>query len=139
MRRNPEAQRRAAERRRRENEAERLREVVPELRRFSLVIEESCVSGVTDSVTHIRRIVIERAPALFDIPCCDRYCTDGGHNITAHVMRALRAGRTRFEGSDLCAGTLKTGECSRELRYVGEAVYERQKQQATGNLQLVPA
>ncbi len=124
MRRNPEAQRRAAERRRRENDAERLREVVPELRSLSLVIEESCVNGVADAVTHIRRIVIERAPALFDLPCCDRHCKDGGHDITAHVMRALRQGRTRFEGADSCGGTLKVGECTRELRYMGEATYE---------------
>ncbi len=139
MRRNLEAQRRAAERRRRENEAERLREVVPELHSLSLVIEESCVRGVADAVTHIRRIVLERAPALFDLPCCDRHCTGGGHNITAQVMRALRDGRTRFEGSNLCGGTLKTGECSRELRYVGEAVYKLQQLPAANDLQLVPA
>jgi len=138
MRRNPEAQRRVAERRRRENEAERLREVVPELRSLSLIVEESCVKGVADAVTHIRRVVIARAPALFDLPCCDRHCTGGGHDITAHVMRALREGRTRFEGSDRCGGTLKTGECTRELRYVGEASYELQLQ-ATSDLELVPA
>lgn len=75
-------------------------------------------------VTHKRRVVVERAPALFELPCQDSSCKDGGHDITRDVMRALQDGSTQFQGEDLCRGQVGQAECRRVLSYVGIATYK---------------
>lgn len=118
-----EAALRAAERRQREDSAPRIRAVLPKLASLRLEIDErTAVSGVSAS-SHIRRIVVESAPAVFLIACGESACRDGGHDITEPVMRALRGGQTRFEGDDACRGSLGTGYCSRTLHYVGVATF----------------
>ena len=57
----PEAQR-FAERRKREDEAPKLSGAVPDLRSLQIEIEERTPVG---KVKHIRRILVDRAPALF--------------------------------------------------------------------------
>lgn len=54
--RNLEAAQRAAERRRRENEAPRLQELVPELETLRFEIEEHRAGIVLPESTHIRRV-----------------------------------------------------------------------------------
>src|SRR6266849_2479094 len=76
-RRNSVAAQRFAERRRREEDAPRLCDQVPNLVSLKLEIEER--SGVT-GVKHIRRVVVDRAPALFLVPCGDSKCADGEHD-----------------------------------------------------------
>jgi hypothetical protein len=119
-----EAAQRSAERRLREDAAPRIRTVLPKLASLRPAIaERTSASGLAGS-SHIRRIVVENAPAMFLVACGDSACRDGGHDITEPVMRALRSGQTRFEGDDGCRGSLGSGYCSRTLHYVGTATYE---------------
>jgi hypothetical protein len=113
-----------AERRRREDEAPRLIAEIPNLRSLRLDVDEHNRDGIVSTEpAHIRRIVVDSAPALFFLPCGDARCKDGGHDITRSVMQALRAGETRFEGEDECGGSQGSGQCGRILRYVGSATF----------------
>jgi hypothetical protein len=122
-RRNPEAQQRAAERRRREDDALRLRAEVPFLSSLRLQLEERRGGEVIPETAHIRRIVVESAPALFLVPCGDSTCKEGGHDLTARLMERLRAKTEQFEGEDTCRGQTPTGGCPRLLRYTATATY----------------
>lgn len=112
---------RFAERRRREDDAPRLHEQVPNLVSLQLDIEDR--SGVAEGSAHTRRVVVDRAPALFLLPCGDPRCVDGEHDLTTTVMRALRSQETSFRGDDECRGSLGLGVCSRVLRFEAVAVY----------------
>jgi len=109
----PQAER-FAERRRREDEAPRLREQVPDLTRLQLNIEER--TGVGGN-THRRRVVIDSAPALFLVPCGDPRCVDGGHDLTTPVMQALRSRKKLLHGEDPCNGSVGPSTCSRVLHF----------------------
>jgi hypothetical protein len=118
-----EAAQRATERRRREDEAERLRNAVPKLDSLRLEIEERRMGGLVAEASHIRRIVVESAPALFVLPCLDRECKEGGHDVTDAILRSLRSGALRFEGEHACEGRLGAADCGRILRYIAIATY----------------
>lgn len=121
--RNTEAAQRLAERRRREDEAPRLKAEVPTLEKLDLEISDR--KGVADPAsTHVRRVVVASAPALFEIPCTDPSCKDGGHELTQPVMRALQARRTSFDGEDVCHGSVGSSHCGRVLRYVAKATFQ---------------
>ena len=122
-RRSSEAAQRATERRQREDDAARLSTEVPRLSSLRLEIEERRAGGVLTGGAHIRRIVVERAPALFVIPCSDRSCKEGGHDITSKVMVALREGQARFQGEHTCNGQLGNIPCDSVLKYTGIASY----------------
>jgi hypothetical protein len=111
---------RFADRRQRENDAPRLSGEVPCLMSLRLEIEERTGVGGTK---HIRRIVIGSAPALFLVPCGDPRCTDGEHDLTYAVMRALRARETSFEGTDECMGSTGSSNCGRVLHFDARAEY----------------
>jgi hypothetical protein len=123
-RRNSPSALRFAERRRREDEAPRLGEQVPGLLSLRLDIEERADAGGN---THTRHVVVGRAPAIFLIPCGDPRCTDGEHDLTSVVMRALRTRETSFRGEDECRGMVGTSAsaCTRMLRFEGTAAYAR--------------
>jgi hypothetical protein len=118
-----EAAMRNAERRRREDEAPRLIARVPRLESLTLEIEERRPGAVSADVQHVKRVVVASAPALFDLSCCDRSCRDGGHDITRSVLLELERGSTRFEGEDVCHGTIGSSTCSRILKYIAVASY----------------
>jgi hypothetical protein len=122
MRRISEAAKRAAERRERENAANRLHDLVPELEGLTINIDERRPGERESEVRHIRHIVISQAPALFDLPCCDRQC-DGHHDLTRKILSALRAHKTQIEGHDRCVGQSRNGDCGLELHFVAEASY----------------
>lgn len=123
MNRSREAAERFAERRRREDEAPRLRDVVPELVSCRILVEEWHAGMMLAEVAHTRRIVVEHAPALFVIPCGDSSCRDGGHDITNEMMRGLREGQTEIHGEDTCYGHARAAECGRVLRYTATVEY----------------
>ncbi len=115
---------RYAERRRREEEAPRLLAVVPTLESLRLEISEHRAGGTLSEAAHVRRIVVERAPALFVLPCHDAACKGGGHDITHEVMRALREKSEHFTGESPCNGSVGSSECRRVLAYVATATYK---------------
>ena len=93
------AAQRFAERRRRENDAPRLCDEVPDLVSLRLEIEEHA-AGAASQPRHIRRIVVDHAPALFLVACGDPRCVEGEHDVTRTVMQALRSHETTFTGTD---------------------------------------
>lgn len=119
-----EAAERFSERRRREEEAPRLASEIPDLESLALQIRDRAGSGPAPEPSYTRRVVVESAPALFVIPCGDRRCEDGGHDVTPMVMRALRARLPEFSGEDACGGSLGAhGQCARVLHFTGKATY----------------
>ncbi len=64
-----------------------------------------------------------RAGALFEIPCSEPKCQDGGYDVTADILRALRARREDFEGSSQCRGIVGDKECGCSLMFIGQAHY----------------
>ena len=107
----------AADRRRREDEAPRLAAEVPRLVSLHLEIGEQRPGTALAGAAHVRRIVVERAPALFVMRCGSADCSEGVHDLTGSVMRALHQGTVRFEGESGCDG------CACVLKYVGVATY----------------
>jgi hypothetical protein len=120
FRRNNPAALRFAERRQRENEAPRLTAEVPDLVALRLEIDEQ---GGSPQPKYIRRIIVDTAPALFLLPCGDPRCADGGHDVTATVMRALRARSARFDGADDCPGSVGSSACARVVHFDAIAEY----------------
>ena len=118
-----EAAQRHAERRQREDEAPRLRDQVPALVDLSLEIEECSDAIATDQRKHVRRIVVDHAPALFLIPCGEPRCTSSGHDVTAEVMRALFDHKAAFGGTDRCSGTVGSSMCGRMMSHQAHATY----------------
>ena len=76
---------------------------MPDLTRLQLNIEERTNVGRN---AHIRRVVIDSAPALFSVPCGDPQCVDGGHDLTTPVMQALRSRKRLLHGEDPCIGSV---------------------------------
>jgi hypothetical protein len=109
------------ERRKREDEAPRLRETVPNLASLQLEIEDR--SGVAGGIAYTRRVVLDAAPALFLLRCGEPRCADGEHDLTASIMRALRSQETAFHGEDACTGSIGPSLCPRVLRFKGTATY----------------
>lgn len=113
---------RFAERREREDQAPRLASEVPSLASLKIEMEERS-SDVAVGPSHTRHVVIDRAPALFFVPCGDPRCLDGGHDLTNFVMVALRRKDARFEVTDACGGAVGTGSCTRVLHAKATATY----------------
>jgi hypothetical protein len=110
------------ERRKREDDAPRLRDEIPELQSLRLVLDEFRHGGAPRLVHHTRHVVVERAPALFVVPCCDSDC-DGEHDLTREVLRMLRTSAKQFEGELECYGERNKSTCHHELRYRAHARY----------------
>jgi len=122
-RRNDEAAQRFADRRRREDDAPRLQAEIVELESLRLEVEERR-SGISNpGASHVRRIVVSHAPALFVLPCHDSQCKEGGHDVTHSIMHALRAREELFEGEDACGGVVGSSACQCILHYVATATY----------------
>lgn len=112
---------RAAERRQREDAAPRLKEAVPHLDSLAIRFHEMFDDKTLAEGTHTRRVVVEHAPAHFEVPCANREC-EGIHDVTQELLRALRSTRLEFSGRHVCAGCDKT-RCGRVLCWVAVATY----------------
>jgi hypothetical protein len=121
--RNSEAAQRFAERRRREDEAPRLREAVPALATLRLEVDERRGVANSGDPKHVRLVVVDSAPALFSLPCGDHSCRDGGHEMTDAILRALNARAARVELEDACHGTIGTAPCGAVMHLVVTATY----------------
>jgi hypothetical protein len=118
------AAQRSQERRERENQAPRLSAEVPRLAALKLEIEEKTGDIPVPEPKHVKRVVVEHAPALFLLPCGDTRCDQGGHDVTHAIMRALRAGDTEFDGEDTCHGSTGGAPCGRTLHFHASAEYK---------------
>lgn len=125
LRRSREASERFAERRRQEDDAERLTSAVPTLRSLRIGVEEGREGAIASESRHVRHIVVARAPALFLFPCGDASCSGGGHDLTFSILAHLKLGETTFVVDDPCHGNVGTASCSRVLRAVATAEYEK--------------
>lgn len=121
--RSSEAAQRFAERRRREDEAPRLRDAVPALATLRLEVDERRGVMNAGDPKHVRLVVVDSAPALFSLPCGDHSCRDGGHEMTDAVLRALHTGAARIELEDACHGTIGTAPCGLVMHIVATATY----------------
>ncbi|HVZ36635.1 MAG TPA: hypothetical protein VG963_29605 [Polyangiaceae bacterium] len=122
-RRNPEAARRLAERRQREDDAPRLAAAFPQLESLAIRVVEAS-PGIANPVgTYTRRVVVASAPALFVLPCGDSQCRDGGHDLTHEILSGLRQNQLQFAGESSCRGFVGNSECRRVLRYVASATF----------------
>ena len=118
-----EAHLRFAERRRREDEARRLHDEVPDLRTLKLEVEEHRREATIAETRHVRHIIVDRAPALFELPCNDPACRDGGHDLTDAMTQRLRAQSTDFVLEDVCMGDVRGAPCGRVIRVLVTATY----------------
>jgi hypothetical protein len=114
------AAQRSLERKKREDDAPRLRESIPEL--VSLQIEMTEHAGTT-TTKHKKHVVIANAPALFFVPCGDKDCVDGGHDITNEIMRSLHQGALQTDGEHACEGQVGSAPCARRLQFQTNATY----------------
>ena len=71
---------------------------------------------------YARPIVVESAPACFEIRCMEPRC-DGRHDLTDAVLRGLRESKRSFSGTSSCRGMVGDGCCDRVLGYACEATY----------------
>lgn len=124
MNRRGEAAERFAERRRREDEAPRLRDVAPQLVSCRIDISERRADVTSVDITHTRHLVVAHAPALVVVPCSDPACRDGGYDITSALLRGFRERRTDIRGEDSCNGNIGTIHCGRVLTFVATARYD---------------
>ena len=118
-----EASERFAERRRREDEAPRLKEAVPNLASLRLEVEEHRGTSAVAETRHVRIVMVDRGPALFVLPCGDSECRDGGHDITNEVMDRLHHGAKDFVVEDRCFGNVRDVACGRIVRVLAAATY----------------
>jgi hypothetical protein len=49
---------------------------------------------------------------------------DGGHDVTASVMRALRCHTESFDGTNDCVGSVGSSACARVIRFSAVAEYQ---------------
>jgi hypothetical protein len=107
----------------READAGKLLQKIPDLTSLSIAIHEMKPDGCLNNTLYTRRIVLEHAPALFEVPCSYAHCTDGGYEVTREVLFALDSRKMRFEGEQSCSGRCGVVDCGRVLRYVATATY----------------
>ncbi len=124
LRRGRAAAERTNERRRREDEAPRLAAVVPDLESLRIELSEKRGDvGIADA-SHIKRVVVEHAPALFLLPCGESSCREGGHDITRAGLRGLETKTAVYSGDDPCMGQTGSAPCARTLVFTAYATYK---------------
>lgn len=100
-------------------------ERVPNLESLRLELRERRAGVFLPESVHVRPIPVAHAPALFELPCLDSSCKDGGHDLTETFVRALQAGVTTLSGEDACRGQTGSADCQRVLEYVVIATYKQ--------------
>lgn len=115
---------RFAERRKREDDAPRLKSVAPTLKTLRLEVDERRGTSTVADSKHVRHIVVDHAPALFVLPCGDSVCRDGGHELTEQMLQHLRRREPEFTVEDTCYGSVGSATCGRVIRVVAKATYE---------------
>jgi hypothetical protein len=111
-----------AEVRRREDAAPRLRDHVANLVSLRLRFDDVRDEGRMRVSSYVRPIVVETAPAHFEIRCMEPRC-DGVHDLTHPVLHALRQSQVVFTGEIDCRGMIRDTPCDHVMAYTCEATY----------------
>lgn len=114
---------RRSERWQREDDAPRLKATFPELESLKFELDELVDDRAIPGMRRVRHIMVDQAAALFEIPCSDTKCEDGGHDVTDQVLAALESGSQEFEGQHACHGNASEGPCKRVLAFKGIAKF----------------
>jgi hypothetical protein len=122
-RRNLPTQTSRSERWQRENDAPRLADRVPSVRTLRFELSETRDDHPIVGTRVVRHIIVARAAALFEFPCGDPKCIDGGHDVTGDVIGELLAKRLAFVGKSACRGYVGDHECGRSLAFQAAATY----------------
>jgi len=109
---------------RREDEAPRLKEKIPNVAKLRLDLEEMAEDRPVLGTKRVRHIIVDSAAALFEIPCTDAKCEDGGHDVTQQMLSELGHAKESFEFEDACQGYVATRPCGRVLRVAAQAEYK---------------
>jgi len=115
------------ERWKREDEAARLSAAAPALVRLRLELSESSNGRKVLDSARIVHIVVPRAAALFEVPCSDARCKDGGYDLTRDILHNVLQRRRTFIGQNDCGGYLGASPCSRVLTFVVHAEFDPEK------------
>lgn len=109
----------------REDDAPRLKDRILDLDSLKIELEE-WRKDETEPVAgtrRVRHIVVPRAAALFEVPCSDKKCNGGGHDLTDVVLAALEAKQTLVEGRHVCEGTREDNPCGLLLQFKAVASF----------------
>jgi hypothetical protein len=109
---------------RREDEAPRLKEKVSGITALRFELEEFSEDHAIVGTRRVRHIVVDQAAALFEIPCSDAKCEDGGHDFTRDVLEQLTRRAKLFEAQSTCSGYVQSRACGRILKLVARAEYD---------------
>ena len=109
----------------REEAAGKLVQRVADLTSLSIAIHETRAYGCVSNTHYIRRVVLEHAPALFEVACSDPRCEDGGYDVTREIILALASRKAHFEGHQACRGRCGAIDCGRVLQYVLTATFRK--------------
>ena len=120
------------ERWKREDEATRLSAEAPALVRLRLELSESSNGHKVLDSNRMVHIVVPRAAALFEVPCSDARCKDGGYDLTRDVMQNVRQRRMSFVSQTHCNGYLGASPCTRVLTFVVHAEFDPEQPQGSG-------
>jgi hypothetical protein len=112
----------AAEQRRREDAAPRLRDEIARLLSLRLRFDDIRGPNRMLAASYTRPIVVPSAPAHFEVRCMEPRC-DGRHDLTLEILRALRDSQVCFAGTSSCYGMVGDTACDRVLAYAAEASY----------------
>ena len=123
--RRPDVPNRTHERWEREDTAPRLLDELPALTGLKIEFVERTGSTALGATRHVRHVQVATAAAHFEVPCNDSDCTDGGHELTAEIMRGLARNDGSFSGKHACSGITKAGPCERVLEYTVHAEFEK--------------
>jgi hypothetical protein len=115
-----------SERWKREDEAPRLKEKIPTVSSLRLELEELAEERPIVGTRRVRHIVVDQAAALFEIPCSDSKCENGGHDVTRQIMEALAQRQQAFEFQSACAGESAQQPCGRVLAVSASAEYDNE-------------
>lgn len=113
------------ERWRREDAAPRLLERAPTLHTLSLSLKDLRGDSRVAGTERKQHVVVARAAALFEIPCSDPSCQDGGYDVTSEVLHFLRSKQESFSGVAECGGMVGNNACRCSLSFVARASYRQ--------------
>lgn len=112
-----------AERWRREDAAPRLLERVPSLQTLILSLNDLRGENRVNGTKRMQHVIVARAAALFEIPCSDPKCQNGGYDVTSEVLSFLRLRRESFAGVAECGGMVGHNACRCSLSFAARASY----------------